>query len=100
MSHCGWLQVKKTLGINHHTIKRLVSTSKIFMLLKRKKKREKKLGDSGLAVWPAAKILIEESQDTPDHSKFKSKSRHLIHVAAQKEKAADAEINMYRRGFY
>lgn len=48
----------------------------------------------------AAKILIEESQDTPDHSKFKSKSRHLIHVAAQKEKAADAEINMYRRGFY
>ena len=25
----------------------------------------------------AAKILIEESQDTPDHSKFKSKPLHL-----------------------
>lgn len=25
----------------------------------------------------AAKILIEESQDTPDHSKFKSKHLHL-----------------------
>lgn len=27
----------------------------------------------------AAKILIEESQDTPDHSKFKSKTFHLNH---------------------
>lgn len=27
----------------------------------------------------AAKILIEESQDTPDHSKFKSKIFHLNH---------------------
>jgi hypothetical protein len=25
----------------------------------------------------AAKILIEESQDTPDHSKFKSKNPYL-----------------------
>lgn len=38
----------------------------------------------------AAKILIEESQDTPDHSKFKSKSFHLIHVSAQKGRMADA----------
>lgn len=38
----------------------------------------------------AAKILIEESQDTPDHSKFKSKSFHLIHVSEQREKTADA----------
>jgi hypothetical protein len=69
MSHCGWLQVKKTLGINHHTIKRLVSTSKIFMLLKRKKKREKKLGDSGLAVWPAAKTTSQGNPAQCNHLK-------------------------------
>lgn len=32
----------------------------------------------------AAKILIEESQDTPDHSKFKSKSLNLIRVISTK----------------
>lgn len=51
----------------------------------------------------AAKILIEESQDTPDHSKFKSKSFHLIHVSAQKGRIADAASclrNKYiQRGF-
>lgn len=51
----------------------------------------------------AAKILIEESQDTPDHSKFKSKSFHLTHVSAQKGKLADAASclgNKYiQRGF-
>lgn len=44
----------------------------------------------------AAKILIEESQDTPDHSKFKSKSFHLIHVSEQREKTANKCV---QRGF-
>lgn len=52
----------------------------------------------------AAKILIEESQDTPDHSKFKSKNFHLIHVSAQKGRLLTllpaSEINISRGGFY
>lgn len=32
----------------------------------------------------AAKILIEESQDTPDHSKFKSKHLHLNPLTSTK----------------
>lgn len=32
----------------------------------------------------AAKILIEESQDAPDHSKFKSKNLHLHQLTSTK----------------